>query len=107
NIVGGIAGSTAPLTITKAGTNFWTLSGTGNTATTLIISGGTLNTGPNGLTLSNVGAATVQATGNATINGRIILGGVTAAANGADFGATVAGVNLTVNAVIAGGDTNG
>jgi fibronectin-binding autotransporter adhesin len=106
NIVGGIAGSPSPLTIAKTGSGTWTLSGTGNTATTLTISGGVLDTGPNGLTISNVGAATVQATGNSTINGKIILAGVGPAANGADFGATVAGVTLTVNAVIEGGLTN-
>jgi autotransporter-associated beta strand protein len=110
NVVGGIAGSTAPLTINKTGTGIWHLTGTGNTATTITISGGTLDTGPNGITLSDLGAATVQGNGvsgaSATIIGKIILGGVGTAQNGADFGATVAGFTLNVNAVISGGATN-
>jgi len=106
SIAGGFAGSATPLTIAKEGTGTWTLASTGNTATTLVMSGGILNTGTNGLTLSNVGAATIQATADSTINGKIILAGVGPANNGADVGATVAGVTLTINAVIEGGPTN-
>lgn len=107
-IPGTISTGTTPLTILKAGTGTWTLSGTGNTATTLTISGGTLNTGPNGLTLGNVGAATVNttgATGGTTIfiNGKITFSGVATSANGADVGATIANVTLDMTgAVLAG-----
>ena len=97
--------STTPFTINKTGTGTWTLSGTGNTASTVTISGGILDTGVNGLTLGNVGAATIAATANSTINGKLILVGITTAGNGADFGATTAGVTLTINALISGADT--
>ena len=106
SIPGGIAGSTSPLTIAKEGTGTWTLTGAGNTATTLVLSGGILDTGSNGLTISNAGAATIQTTADTTLNGKIILGGVGTAGNGADIGATAAGVTLTVNAIIEGGATN-
>jgi autotransporter-associated beta strand protein len=107
NSTASISTGAAPLTITKLGTGTWTLSNAGTSyATTLVASGGVIDTGPGGLTLNNVGAATIQSNANATINGKIILGGVTAAANGADVGATAAGITLTINALITGGDTN-
>ncbi len=105
-IAGGVLGSSAPLTITKTGSGNWLLSGAGNTATNLNINGGNIDTGPNGLTLNDGPGATVAASVTTTLNGKINLAGVGTAANGADFGSTVAGAVLTVNAVIAGGDTN-
>ena len=106
-IPGTISTGGTPLVITKAGAGTWTLSGTGNTATRVVISGGTLATGVDGLTLGNLGAGTVATTGAVAgstvfITGRIILGGVGLSANGADIGAAA---NTTLDmsgAIIAG-----
>ena len=106
-ITGNFSTGTSPLTINKIGTGTLTLSGA-NTATTLIVGGGTVNTGTTGLTLNNTTSATIQTTGATAgstvfINGKIIFVGVGALANGADVGATVAGVTLDLTgAVLAG-----
>ncbi len=117
-ISGAIAGSfsntgtasVTPFTINKTGTSSWLLSGTGNTAAAIIVSGGTLNTGTLGITLGNAGAATIQGNGasgtTGNINGKLILVGVGASYNGADIGSTTAGYTLNLNAVITGGTTN-
>ena len=101
-IAGGAVGSATPLTITKAGTNTWTLSGAGNTAQNIIISGGTLDFGPNGIVLNDGTGTNINATGTSTINGKITLGGTSVAGNGGDFGAA-SGSTLTLNSVIADG----
>ena len=106
-ITGNFSTGATPLTINKTGNGTLTLSGA-NTATTLIVGGGTVNTGTTGLTLSNTTSATIQTTGAAAlstvfITGKIIFAGVGTSANGADVGATVAGVTLDMSgAVIAG-----
>jgi autotransporter-associated beta strand protein len=101
NIVGGVLASASPLTITKAGTGTWTLSGTGNTALALNVAG-VLDIGANGINVNDGGGNAIQGTANATINatgGGILNISFGSATDGGNNGAAN-GTTLTINAKI-------
>ncbi len=109
-ISGTIAGDgstgNSPLTIAKAGTGTWLLSGAGNTAQNITISGGIARCRhERDHFVECLGLGNVAASGNATINGKILLGANAGAGNGPDFGAA-SGITLTLNAIIANGPSS-
>jgi autotransporter-associated beta strand protein len=95
SFVGGVNGAAAgAVTIAKIGTGTWNLTGAGNTAQNVTISGGTLNFGANGILLNDAGGGFIQASANAVVQGKLQLGGVpTGVNNGPDIGAA-SGVTL-------------
>jgi autotransporter-associated beta strand protein len=101
-ISGQIAASA--LTLTKAGSNTWTLSSTGNSVLQLNVNGGIVDLGAGTLTVNNTGSAAVQSTTGGTINatggGTLTIGSLSAT-NGGDNG-TANGTTLTINAKIVG-----
>ena len=92
------------LTITKLGTNTWTLSGVGSSIKQLNLDAGTLDLGAGSLTVNNGGGNAVRSLSggviNATGGGTLTIASADAV-NGGDNG-TANGTTLTINAQIVG-----